>query len=256
MNNGYEFFAEVYDELTGNVDYEKRGRYFHKIMLDNNKKDGILVDLACGTGSLSEYFARLNYDVVGVDCSEDMLAVALEKKMETQSDIIYLNQRMQDLDLFGTVDIVICALDSINHIIDDQEVRDVFKRISLFLNENSLFIFDVNTIYKHQHILDNNTYVYDCENVYCVWQNNNLGHNIIQIDLDIFEYDKENDVYYREQERFCEKAYSLDDLKISLDEAGFDVVNIYADDSFEQPNDTTQRVVFVAKNRECKNAIG
>lgn len=256
MNNGYEFFAGVYDELTGNVDYKKRGDYFHKIMLKNGKKDGIVVDLACGTGSLSEYFARLNYDVVGIDCSEDMLSVAIDKKMQSQSDIIYLNQRMQDLDLFGTVDIVICALDSINHITNDDEVKQVFERVSLFLNEDSLFIFDVNTIYKHQHILNNNTYVYDCENVYCVWQNKNLGHNIIEINLDIFEYDKEEDVYYKEQETFCEKAYSIDELKKWLDDAGFDVLNVYADDTFEDVKQDTQRAVFVAKNRECKNAVG
>lgn len=256
MNNSYDFFAQVYDDLTNNVDYNKRGAYFHKIMLNNGKNEGILVDLACGTGSLSEYFARLNYDVIGIDCSEDMLSVALQKKMESQSDVIYLNQKMQELDLFGTVDIVICALDSINHITDEKEVQEVFNRVSLFLNEDSLFIFDVNTIFKHQHILNNNTFVYDLENVYCVWQNSNLGNNIIEINLDIFEYDKENDVYYKEQESFCERAYSVEDLSKWLDNAGFDIVNIYAEDSFDAPKEDTQRIVFVAKNRECKNAVG
>lgn len=252
--SSYEYFAGCYDVLTGNVDYERRGEYFHQLMVEYGKTTGILVDLACGTGSLSEFFARLSYDVIGVDASEDMLSAAMEKKMESGSDILYLHQRMQELDLFGTVDIVLCALDSFNHITDAVELAAVFDRISLFLNEDALLLFDVNTIYKHEQVLGNNTFVYDCDEVYCVWQNSLLDHHIVQIDLDLFEYDEEADCYYREQESFCERAYSREEIESFLERAGFDVLAVYADDTRQAPTATSERLIYVAKNRECRNA--
>lgn len=251
----YETFAGFYDELTGNVDYDKRGSYFLEIMKQHRKTDGILVDLACGTGTLSEFFARLNYDVIGVDASEDMLAAAMEKKYESGSDIVYLNQRMEELDLFGTVDIVICALDSFNHIVDENLLREVFGRISLFLNEDALLIFDVNTVYKHQSVLANNTFVYDCDHVYCTWQNTLKEGNLVDIHLDIFEYDEEEDCYYRSQEDFSERAYTHEQLCEMLTDAGFELEAVYDDDSFFPPKEDSQRVVYVAKNRECRNAV-
>lgn len=253
--NSYDGFANSYDLLTSNVDYQKRGNYFHQILLQHGKQSGILLDLACGTGTLSEFFARLNYDVIGVDASEEMLNVAMEKKCESQSDIIYLKQNMQDLDLFGTVDIVICALDSFNHIVDEQELRQVFERISLFLNEDSLLIFDMNTVYKHEHILNNQTYIYDLDEVYCVWQNTLLDHHIVEIHLDIFEYEEESNCYYREQEHFYERAYTREQICFALDKAGFELLKEYDEDSFQPPLETSQRVVYVARNLTCKNAV-
>lgn len=251
--NSYGQFAFSYDALTQNVDYEKRGAYFHQIMLAHHKTDGILVDLACGTGSLSEFFARLNYDVIGIDASEEMLEVAQEKKIETGSDILYLNQTMQQLDLFGTVDIVLCALDSLNHITDPRELQDVFDRVSLFLNEDALFIFDVNTVYKHDVILGDHTFVYDLDDVYCVWQNSRGEDHLETITLDLFEYEEQNDLYVRYQESFEERAYPHEMLVGMLDRAGFELAAVYGDDSFEPLCATTQRAVYVCRNRYCKN---
>lgn len=251
----YENFAPFYDELTGNIDYEKRGAYFHSIMKRHHKEKGILLDLACGTGSLSEFFARLNYDVIGVDASEEMLAVAMEKKFQSGSNVIYLRQSMQELDLFGTVDIVICALDSLNHITDQEELRQIFERISLFLNEDALFIFDMNTVYKHEKILGDETFVYDADSVYCVWQNRLLADHVVDIELDLFEYDEENDCYYRSQEAFSERAYPRETIVSMLDQAGFELLEEYEGDTFSSPGDQTQRVVYVVRNRFCKNAV-
>lgn len=253
--SSYEAFAGCYDELTGNVDYEKRGEYFKRILHSYKKDSGILLDLACGTGSLSEYFAKENYDVIGVDSSEDMLAVAMEKKQENGGDITYICQNMLELNLFGTVDIAICALDSINHLNDSNEVLQTFERISLFLNEHSLLIFDVNSIYKHEQVLANNTFVYDCDNVYCVWQNSLKPEHIVEINLDIFDYDSKSDCYYRSQETFAERAYSNAQICELLDIAGFELLAVYADDTFEKPQEKTERLIYVATNKTCKNKI-
>lgn len=255
LADSYGNFAPFYDELTGNIDYEKRGRYFHKILQQHGKEKGILLDLACGTGSLSEFFARLNYEVIGVDASEEMLSVAMEKKLETGSDIVYLCQRMEELDLFGTVDIVLCALDSLNHITDAETLQRVFERISLFLNEDALFLFDMNTVYKHETILGNQTFVYDMDSVYCVWQNRLLPEHVVEIELDLFEYDKENDCYYRSQESFSERAYSRETVLSLLEQAGFELLEEYEGDTFSPPGRETQRVVYAARNRVCKNAV-
>ncbi|MGI5958683.1 MAG: class I SAM-dependent DNA methyltransferase [Massiliimalia sp.] len=253
MSTNYENFAASYDELTRNVDYEARGEYFHRILRQYGKDHGILLDLACGTGTLSEYFAAQGYDVIGVDSSEEMLNLALEKKMESQSNVMYLCQQMQQLDLFGTVDIVICALDSLNHLADLEEVAQTLDRVSLFLNENGLVVFDVNTIYKHEQVLGNHTFVYDCPDVYCVWQNTLQDNHVVQIDLDLFEYDEENDCYYRSEEHFCERAYSHEELCSVLEQTGFELLAVYGDDSFDPPEETTQRAVYVLRNRFCRN---
>ena len=130
--NSYSRFADYYDALTRNVDYKKRASYFHQILSGQNLPGNILLDLACGTGSLSVEFSRLGYDVIGVDASEDMLSQALQKKSELNLDIIFLCQTMQELDLYGTVDGAVCALDSLNHITNPTGLQKALDRVSLF----------------------------------------------------------------------------------------------------------------------------
>ena len=116
----------------------------------------------------------------------------MNKKILSGQDIVYLCQDMQELDLYGTVDAAVCTLDSLNHVNDLLVVQKILNRVSLFLNPGGIFIFDVNTVYKHQYVLGNNTFVYDCEDVYCVWQNTLEEENRIKIHLDIFEQSGES----------------------------------------------------------------
>lgn len=249
----YDIFASYYDILTENIDYNKRAKYFDRLIEKfGGNKDGILLDLACGTGSLTTEFVKMGYDVVGVDGSEEMLSIAIEKKYENNIDVLFLCQDMRNLDLFGTIDISICALDSINHITNLDDLEKIFERVSLFSNKHALFIFDVNTIYKHREILSDRTFVYDCDDIYCVWQNSHCNdNNEIEINLDFFERD--NDCYYRSEESFFERAYSIDELSNLLDKTGFEVLAIYADDTESEPNEDTQRLVFVARLVNFKN---
>ncbi len=247
--SSYKNFAEYYDILTNNIPYEKRGEYFNAILQKNSIKDGILVDLACGTGSLSEVMSALGDDVVGVDSSIEMLSVAMDKRYDSGKDILYLNQEMQELDLYGTIDACICALDSLNHIVTANDVQTVFKKVSMFLNPNGLFIFDVNTDYKHKNILSDNVFVYDYDEVYCIWQNSKCVDNVIDINLDLFCKD-EDGRYTKQTENFSERAYTHAEILCFIENANLELIDFYEGDSFDKPTDDCQRVVYVAKSRK------
>ena len=134
-------------------------------------KKGVLLDLGCGTGSLTECFCKLGYDCLGIDISQEMLTVALDKKIDNDLPIQYLHQDMRKLKLFGGLDVTVCALDALNHLSSLDDILKTFKSVSKFTNPDGLFIFDMNTIYKHKNILSDNTFAYDMDEVYCVWQN-------------------------------------------------------------------------------------
>lgn len=259
----YNTFAGFYDELTDNISYPARAAYFDSVIRRFCPQASILLDLACGTGSLSIELARLGYDVVGTDASEQMLSEAMQKKAralygedferEEPSDpqvekLLFLCQPMQELDLYGTIDAAVCALDSINHITDPAVVQKVFDRVSLFLNPGAVFVFDVNSVYKHREVLGNNVYVFDREDVYCVWQNSaQEDGTLVQMDLDFFEYDEESDRYTRTSETFCERAYSDEQIRSFLQKSGLKLVATYAEDSFEPVQEDTQRIIYVVQ---------
>lgn len=245
---GYSVFARYYDDLTANIDYKKRGEYFHEIIKKFKvTKEKILLDLACGTGSISEVMARLGYDVIGVDLSDEMLGMAIEKKFDSGLDIQYLCQDMRKLDMYGTVDVTVCALDSINHLTSLNDVRKVFENVAFFSEKDGLFIFDINTAYKHRNILANNTFTYETDNVFCVWENTLVPEtDEVKMNLEFFELE-ENGMYSRSSDSFSEKAYSEEDIEKLLADAGFEIVAKYGDDTFDAPTETTQRIVYTAR---------
>ncbi|MDR2654902.1 MAG: class I SAM-dependent methyltransferase [Oscillospiraceae bacterium] len=238
-------FARFYDRLTYNINYKKRAEYFKKLA-DIYGGGGRLLDLACGTGSLSVEFAALGYDVTAVDASEDMLSVAVSK---SKGGIFFVRQRMERLSLIKSVDVAVCALDSLNHIIKAENARRVFERVSLFLNQGGVFIFDVNTLYKHTQILGNNIFLYDLPEVYCVWQNEYDAKNFTTtIDLDIFAPEKTG-LYSRCSERFKERFYSGGEIKAFAEESGLDLVAVYEADSENAPAADAERLVYICRKR-------
>ena len=245
--SGYGSFASYYDLLTANVGYPSRGQYFHTLLQKYGVPGPILLDLACGTGSLSEVMAGLGYDVIGVDASEDMLMEAMQKRSESGHDILYLCQPMEELDLYGTVDCCICALDSLNHLTDPEQVLAALKRVALFLAPGGMFLFDVNTPYKHQNILAEHTFIYDLDEVFCAWQNGPCKENTVEITLDLFEAD-EDGAYYRETEVFSERAYPHEELLAMLEQAGLIYLDCFGEDSFDPPAPDAQRVVYAARS--------
>ncbi|MDE7098274.1 MAG: class I SAM-dependent methyltransferase [Ruminococcus sp.] len=244
----YSAFARYYDSLTANIDYRKRAEYFHAIIKKFRRTDGnILLDLACGTGSISEEMSKLGYDVIGVDCSDEMLGIALDKKFDSNSNIQYLCQDMRKLDMFGSIDITICALDSINHLADIEDVRKVFENVAFFSEPNALFIFDVNTLYKHRNILADNTFTYETDEVYCIWENTLMPEtDEVKMNLEFFELE-ENGLYSRSSDSFSEKAYSESDIEKLLAETGFEILGKYGDDTFSSPAPDCQRIVYAVR---------
>lgn len=247
--SGYSFFSSVYDALTENVNYADRADYIADLLADNGIKGGILLDLACGTGTLSIEMANKGFEVIGVDSSADMLSVAMNNAYESDKSILFLCQPMQQLDLYGTINAAICTLDSINHLTDPADVQATFDKVSLFTEPGGIFIFDVNTVYKHREILASNTFVYDMDDVYCVWQNSlDSETDTVQIDLDIFE-EVDDGIYERMQESFCERAYSLSTIEEMLCKAGFETVAVYDELSREEPKENSERLFVIARKK-------
>ena len=238
----YDLFAEYYDELMCEVDYPARARYIDGIIRQYKPDANLLVDLACGTGSMTVQFADLGYDVIGVDLSENMLSKAREK---SDGSILYLCQSMQELDMYGTIDAFVCTLDSLNHIEDREELILALSRVSLFLEPDGVFVFDMNTPYKHEKILADNAFVYETEDVYCVWQNEYCGDGRVDIALDFFEQQPDGS-YLRDSEEFSEVAYSYEETERILREAGLRILAAYDDMTLEPPRADSQRIVFAA----------
>ncbi len=242
----YAVFAQFYDALTANVGYAQRAEYFLSVLQKLGHAPGLALDLACGTGSLTLELFRRGVDIYGVDSSVEMLSEARVKCAEAGADILFLCQKMQALDLYGTVDTVFCSLDSLNHLDGKDEMQQVFGKVSFFMDPGGYFLFDLNTLYKHEKVLGNNTFVYDVGPVYCVWQNRcTPGTGRVEIQLDFFE--REGKLYRRSREHFSEFACPVKDVPVMLEKAGFGNIQVYDELAFDPPREDSQRVVFAAQ---------
>ncbi len=240
---GYKEFADVYDALTFNIPYKKIAEYYDKIIgrFDGGKN---LCDLGCGTGSLTALMAKKGYNVIGADASSEMLSIAYNKP---HKGITYINQNMIALDLPQKQDVIISTLDSINHLKNGFEVMNCFKAVSKNLRDKGLFVFDINTVYKHKYVLGNNTFVYDIDNVFCVWQNSYSSKNAqVKMDLDFFVYNG-NGGYLRKHDRFSEIALKCRTVLDMLENAGFEVLIIKEYLSGKAPNGSSEKVMLAAK---------
>lgn len=242
----YDIFSKYYDSLMGDVDYKAKTEYALELFDRFDKKPTLLLDVGCGTGGFSIEFAKKGIEVIGADISEGMLSRARERAKTEYLDILFLNQSAAELDLYGTVDGAVCFMDTVNHIVCARELKKSFDKLSLFLEKDRLFIFDVNTVYKHENILADNTFVLENESVYCVWQNFwDKKRLITDICLDFFE--KNGETYIRTIDEFSERAYTKEKLTEMLQKAGFKVEAIFGEDSFSKPQKTSQRNIFIAR---------
>ena len=244
----YGVFSEFYDALTANVSYDTVSQVLSSLLTRYGKSRGLLLDLACGTGSVSVRLAKKGYEVIGVDLSPEMLSEAQNKAYSAGQNILFLCQNMTALDLYGTVDAAVCTLDGLCHLPDEESVFAALQKVSLFMNPGGVFLFDVNSVYKHRAVLGNNTFVYDTDDVYCVWQNTLLPDGVtVQMDLDFFEPVSDAGDYVRQSERFTERAYPKETLEAMLKKAGFTVLDVFDGYSGKPAHDTSERLLFAVR---------
>lgn len=239
-------FASVYDTFTADVDYSAQADFVLTVMHNAGLDGRTVLDLACGTGSLTEELAERGCEVVGVDISEEMLAEAREKCVRFGENVLLLCQDMCELDLFGTVDCAVCALDSLNHLDGIESVRKAMERVFLFLEPGGVFVFDVNTVYKHREVLSNNTFVRETARSFLVWQNE-LRKDGVTVDMyiDVFGL-RPDGTYSRASDDITETAYERDVLETLLGSIGFESVTVYGEDGEKTVRADEQRLRFTA----------
>lgn len=214
----YESFARVYDTFMDNVPYDQWAKDYEKIMKEHGIEDGILLDLGCGTGSLTLRLAEKGYDMIGVDYSMDMLEIAREKS--EGKDILYLEQDMREFELYGTVRAVLCVCDSINYILEPEKVEEVFSLVDNYLDPHGIFIFDFNTDYKYREMIGDKVIAEDRDEMSFIWDNYyDEESRINEYALSIFVQEKE-DLYRKYQELHYQRGYSLEEMKKYLEHAG------------------------------------
>ncbi len=240
----YDSFAAVYDTLMSDADYKRRAEYIRGVFLKYGAVPTLLLDLACGTGAFSREFSSADTSVIGVDISAEMLSRAAEKG----GDILYICQDMTELDLYGTVDGAICCLDGLNHLRNYDDFCKVLQRTALFLENEKLFIFDINTVYKHKRVLADNTFIKEKGGVYCIWQNEyDKKSRSVTVKLDFFV--GEDGTYLKSSETFTETAFKRSAVRRALKKAGFDILEITDGDTYKKPIRKTQRLMYVCKKR-------
>ena len=242
----YTSFAEVYDLFMDNVPYEAWSEYLAELLREHQIEDGLLLDLGCGTGKLTRLMQDKGYDMIGVDYSYDMLSIAKENSDET---ILYLLQDMREFELYGTVRAIYSACDSLNYILEEDELREVFSLVNNYLDPKGLFIFDINTPFKYEVLLAENTFAETREEGSFIWENfYDEEEEINEYDLTLYIKD-EDERFQRFQEVHYQKSYSLETIQRLLKEAGMEFVAAYDAYTKNPVAEDSEKMLVVA--REC-----
>ena len=244
--SSYEALAGHYDELTEDVAYTRRADFVEKLMGRSRVPVKTVLDLACGTGTMTAIFTRRGYELVSVDASADMLAVAREKTAGIPGEPpVFLQQDMPRLDLYGTVEAAICCLDSLNYLTRPSDLRRTLGRLRLFIQPGGVLIFDVNTPYKLQN-LDGQVFLDEREDVYCVWRTEyNRRSRVCTYYMDLFSQEK-GELWRRDFEYHRQRAYTVEELEGYLREAGFTRIRTFGDCRMRPPRENEERIYFCA----------
>lgn len=252
--DAYTSFAAVYDLFMDNIPYEEWSRYLISLLRERGVSDGLVLDLGCGTGSLTELLAASGYDMIGVDNAEDMLEIAMEKKLESGRDILYLLQDMREFELYGTVAAVVSICDSMNYILEYEDLVRVFSLVNNYLDPNGVFIFDLNTEYKYRNILGESTIAENREESSFIWDNYfDEESRINEYDLTLFIQEDgttgEAPLYRKYEETHYQRAYSVEEVKQALEEAGMVFEACYDAFTREEPKPDSDRIYIVAREK-------
>ncbi len=253
----YTSFAQVYDLFMDNVPYEEWSEYVISLLKEEKIEDGLVLDLGCGTGKMTRLLAAAGYDMIGIDNSEDMLEIArecqysdlLDEPEDAANNILYLLQDMREFELYGTVRAVISICDSMNYILEEDDLLQVFKLVNNYLDPKGIFIFDMNTRYKYAELLGDTTITENREEGSFIWENYfDEEDDINQYDLTLF-IREEGDLYRKYEETHYQRVYDLEIVKRLLKEAGMEFVAAYDAFTREPVREDSERIYIVA--REC-----
>lgn len=244
----YSEFAGVYDMFMDNVPYKEWTEYLTGLLKEYGVESGILLDLGCGTGNVTELLAAEGYDMIGVDNSDEMLNIAIKKREKSGHDILYLNQDMREFELYGTVKAIISICDSMNYITDEEDLLEVFRLVNNYLDPQGIFIFDMNTIYKYKSIGDS-VIAENREEGSFIWENTYYEEEQInEYDLTLFIKDGHNK-YDKYCENHIQRAYTLDRVKEIIEESGMEYVISY--DAFTRlpVEENCERMYVIAREK-------
>lgn len=244
----YTSFAEVYDTFMDNVPYEEWAEYLAELLQEYDIEDGLVLDLGCGTGSLTEILATKGYDMIGADGSAEMLEIAMEKKAQSGYDILYLLQDMREFELYGTVRAVVSVCDCVNYITDEKELEQVFRLVNNYLDPEGIFIFDFNTEYKYKEILGEQIIAEDREDCSFIWDNYYYeDESMNEYELTLFIKEQDSNLYRKYQEMHYQKAYTLDAMRELIEWSGLEFVTAYDAYTRKAPTETSERICVVAR---------
>lgn len=243
--DAYTSFASVYDLFMDNVPYDEWCAFLCKILAQHGITDGPVLDLGCGTGKMTRLMSEQGYDMTGIDNAAEMLQIAAMELGEVP--ILYLLQDMQDLELDGCVRAVYSVCDCVNYVLDEEELQQAFSRVHEYLEEDGVFIFDVNTSYKYTKLLAENTFAESRDEGSFIWDNYyDEEERINEYDLTLF-IPEGDELYRRYTETHYQRNYETETLLKLLKNAGFIDICVYDDYTDAPLCETSERAVFVAK---------
>lgn len=242
----YRDFAYLYDRLMGDVDYIEWADYIEGLFERNKIKPQLIADLGCGTGSFCLEMSKRGYEMIGIDQSVEMLNCAKQKALEAGADILYLNQDMTSFELYGTVDVITCLMDSVNYVTYKNDLKRFFKLVNNYLNPGGLFIFDINSPYKFEQILSTNVFCETNKDISYIWQNSyDKSKKLCRFDLSFFVL--EGELYRRFDEIHYERCYEIDEIVDMLRTAGISDYTVYGALKYQKPSKKSDRLFFVCR---------
>ncbi len=249
----YTDFAQVYDTFMDNTPYEDWAEFLHQILKEDGIEDGILLDLGCGTGTMSEQMAEKGYDMIGVDFSEEMLGIAMEKREQSGHSILYLCQDMREFELYGTVRAAFCLCDSLNYLLEEEDILETFRLVNNYLDPGGLFVFDFNTTYKYETVIGDTTIAENREDCSFIWENYyDPEEELNEYDVTIFVRDPDSsaeDLFRRFTETHYQRGYTLPAMKRLIEQSGLTFVKALDADTHESVTEFTERIYCIAREQ-------
>lgn len=241
----YSNFARVYDLFMDNIPYDEWNKYLLSLLTEYGIKDGLVLDLGCGTGKITNLLSDAGYDMIGLDYSEDMLDIAMESREDR--NILYLCQDMREFELYGTVRAVVSICDSMNYMTSPEDLMMVLRLVNNYLDPGGIFIFDMNTYYKYSQLLGEQTIAENREEASFIWDNYfDEESNINEYELTLF-IKEEDELFRRYEEIHYQRAYQIEEVKKLISEAGMKLLAVYDAFSRNEPLEDSERVYYICQ---------